>query len=454
MSSLNLHAINNVIQSYDAFLIDLREDSLDNDDTTLLSEEFIHEFKKIINRPELDLYSPKKFYWLNLVDKLVDTLDVTEGIEEDDLDFEDAVSFLEGSEFLKHFLDEESDPIQSLHDILEIQEFQIISFFHLHINKTKEWQAHGPVSYRPIYEFAESETILYSGDNHIEYELPSDIYEGFLPLEGYLPKEKKLFVDNEDETIESLGQVAKYLKFSYEKNEILVLGDLSDTTQEKMKKAFLHIEKLHPELYEFLFIYTNVIIPIDEPGVVSYSMDTLPGYSCINIYERDFVDLLDDLIHENGHHYLNALIEGEDDLIIEDDDKIYYSPWRNALRPVRGLYHAVCTFYWAFELFSKLIIKNDNLFSADQLTKIKVRCIEESLMILACQKQIQDAHKAGKITLEGEKTASQMIEKVKSFETQLNTIKGELSQTNPEAYKQIEELELSLEKARKEYGLG
>lgn len=453
MSSFNLHAINNVIQSYNLFLNDLRADSLSSDDTTLLSEEFVHEFKSIINRPELDLYSPKKFYWLNLVDKLVDTLDVTEGIEEDELDFEDAVSFLEGSEFLQHFLDQDSDPIQSLHDIIEIQEFQIISYFHIHINKTKNWEAQGPVSYRPIYEFGEDETCINASDEHIEFQVPSNIYEGFLPLEGHRPREKKLFIDNEDETIESIGQASEHLKFNFNKNEITILGNISKEHTEKFTKAFSYIEKLHPDLYEFLFTYTKVIIPIDEPGVVSYSMDTLPGYSCINIYERDFVDLLDDLIHENGHHYLNALIEGEDDLIIEDDDKIYFSPWRNALRPIRGLYHAVCTFYWAFELFNKISDNSNEYFTQKESIKIKTRCIEESLMILACEKQISDAHQALKVTDEGKNIAISMIEKIKSFDKEVKSMKEFIKNNESSAYNEIESLEKSLEEAKKEYKL-
>jgi len=82
-------------------------------------------------------------------------------------------------------------------------------------------------------------------------------------------------------------------------------------------------------------------------------MQSLPGYSSLNMFDRDQIDLMDDLLHENGHHYLNTFLNHQD-LINEDDDKIYYSPWRKALRPVRGIYHATFTFFWALELFYQL----------------------------------------------------------------------------------------------------
>ena len=99
MSIYNLDAFDNILDSYNYFLSELRSDSLSSDDTTLLSDDFVYEFKNIINRKELDAYSPKKFYWLNLIDKLVDTLDIAEGLEEETLEISDAIDFLERSEF-------------------------------------------------------------------------------------------------------------------------------------------------------------------------------------------------------------------------------------------------------------------------------------------------------------------------------------------------------------------
>src|SRR5690606_26785592 len=137
-------------------------------------------------------------------------------------------------------------------------------------------------------------------------------------------------------------------------------------------------------------------ILIDEPGVVSYSLQSLPGYSNINVVERDFVDLIDDLVHENGHHALNAVLNAEE-LIEEDDDKIFWSPWRRALRPIRGMFHGYLTFFWAYALFSDLERNNVQGLTNEEMAKTRMRFIEEFIMLEFCNDQLDAAKKMGKI---------------------------------------------------------
>ncbi len=130
--------------------------------------------------------------------------------------------------------------------------------------------------------------------------------------------------------------------------------------------------------------FTDTIIPIKEKEFVSYSHQDFPCVSMINLYDRDFVDLMDDLLHENGHHHLNHYLNLEK-LIEEPADMIYYSPWRRTIRPLRGIYHAYFTFFWAFRLFSDLASGNlDNIwykFSDAEKEKIYWRAVEEFHML-------------------------------------------------------------------------
>ena len=41
---------------------------------------------------------------------------------------------------------------------------------------------------------------------------------------------------------------------------------------------------------------------------MSFSYRHRPGLSAINCFERDDLDLIDDLIRENSHHHLNLLL--------------------------------------------------------------------------------------------------------------------------------------------------
>ena len=100
-------------------------------------------------------------------------------------------------------------------------------------------------------------------------------------------------------------------------DEDVHLGDLKN----KAEKALETIQEYAPNCYNLLRQYSEKVILVKE-NVVSYSMQNLPKYSFINIFDRDDIDLIDDFIHENGHHILNSILCSSE-LIIEDDDKIF-----------------------------------------------------------------------------------------------------------------------------------
>jgi len=215
---------------------------------------------------------------------------------------------------------------------------------------------------------------------------------------------------------------------------------LTELIFEKLKKV---------DSYKTFFNFTHTILPVDEPGVVSYSLQNLPGYSCINLFERDFIDLMDDLIHENGHHFLNSYLNFSE-LINEDNEKIYYSPWRNSLRPIRGIYHACFTFFWALHLFGNLfrnIEKLDFLSSAEK-EKVASRFVEEFLMLNYCVPDLKHAFKYKKINPEGMKLIRLIYSEIKPFKKDLNAafkFSGDKSK--------LISLKLDLEEKRKKYRL-
>lgn len=231
------------------------------------------------------------------------------------------------------------------------------------------------------------------------------------------------------------------------------------TSSMKEMKSFSHrievalkiIRKFSPTSWDRFSAFTEVIIPIKEPELVSYSHQDLPGYSMINLYHRDFVDLMDDLLHENGHHHLNYYLNlGK--LIDEPVDNIYYSPWRRTLRPLRGVYHAYFTFFWAFKLFADLtrsIDINSSLyaFSSAEKEKILWRTVEEYLMLNYTYKELKWARKQGLIKDTGWLLIEEQQKELKRFSRSTPLLEKKLK-----IYKnELKDLKATLKKAECDY---
>jgi hypothetical protein len=207
----------------------------------------------------------------------------------------------------------------------------------------------------------------------------------------------------------------------------------------RIELALKVIKFFNSEAWERFKAFTDVIIPIKQVEFVSFSHQDLPGYSMINMYDRDFVDLMDDLLHENGHHHLNHYLNLQK-LIEEPQETIYYSPWRQTLRPLRGIYHAYFTFYWAFDLFATLASARDlaNLFhrfSPIEIEKIYYRAIEEYWMLRYSFEDLKWARRKGlildsgwELIVEQNKKLNKYKNKILIWEKKLKTTKKDLTQ--------------------------
>ena len=250
--------------------------------------------------------------------------------------------------------------------------------------------------YFPIPELGNSKYRIRVPDGSFEIPLSKEIFVTI--------KNKKIFINKKEYKINQNQVSREDLSILSSSKEI---DKKISTLNKNIQLALDIIKKSSPELHHTLMNFTQRIIPINEKNIVSYSMQILPGYSSINIYERDFLDLMDDLLHENGHHYMNIFLN-IDDLIIEDDEKIYYLPWRDSLRPIRGIYHAYFTFYWAFKLYYSLyenlhLLQNIYPFSQVEIKKIYKRALEEWYMLKMSEENLKLSYSEGKILKEGYK---------------------------------------------------
>lgn len=384
-------------------------------------EEFFDSLKDLIagNYETLNAYNPINFYWVHHISNLIELFELTQTLktlnpDPENLTDEENIVFDEWtkSDYTEEFLEDMNNKVsifESSSKLLPKYKKQIESICYLHIIKVGVV----PTDYLPDPDL---------GDYQDKAVIVQD------PTQHVIPRED---VNLAFVTWDELNKEAHL---------------------EKINKAINLIKIASPNSFDRFRYFTNVIIPHNNNHVVSYSSQFLPGYSVLNLYNRDFIDLLDDLIHENGHHHLNTYLNSED-LLNEDDELIYYSPWREELRPIRGVYHAFTTFYWAFSLFedlSNFIQSNNHDFTQEQVEKIQFRLLEEYLMLHYCIPDLEHGLKTKKITETGYSIITDLIDCIKDFEPEFNKL---FEQLNPEIQKIIRKLSILLIQKREKYKL-
>ncbi|MDE3219280.1 MAG: hypothetical protein KGO23_07900 [Nitrospirota bacterium] len=229
----------------------------------------------------------------------------------------------------------------------------------------------------------------------------------------------------------------------------------------RIKQAWAIVQEAWPEGHELLALLTARIIPLKAKGVVSFSYRHRPGLSFINCFDRDNLDLIDDLIHENSHHHLNLLLRKQILYHGDRNQQIFYSPWRRSLRPLRGILHAAFTFTMGAMLFERLSTwasergglvrwKQAELTSRD-LQRARFRGLEE---VESVRYSIQDLEYASWhlkwLTGSGQRLVKQLAETIEQVEQNIAPHrKAVLASTfGPALRKHVRELQ----QARQTYG--
>jgi HEXXH motif-containing protein len=199
----------------------------------------------------------------------------------------------------------------------------------------------------------------------------------------------------------------------------------------RIGRAWRAIELAWPEGHALLSLLTSRIIPLHAPGVVSFSYRHRPGLSFVNCFDRDNLDLMDDLIHENSHHHLNLLLRKHVLYHGDRNEQIFYSPWRRSLRPIRGILHAAFTFTMGALLFGRLSVWAETASGKCQLRKAgltkrhllraRFRCLEE---IESVRYSLYDLEYAGRhlkwMTASGARLVKRLEEAIMKAERQIS----------------------------------
>jgi hypothetical protein len=124
---------------------------------------------------------------------------------------------------------------------------------------------------------------------------------------------------------------------------------------DQFNEADTLLKQIWPEGYKLYSLITNTIHIVKSKDLVSYSHFTEFGVSYINLIDRNLLETIDDLIHENSHHHLNLLLKKFKLFKSDDFSKVFYSPWRKELRNLYAIFHATFTFSFGSMLFYKIV---------------------------------------------------------------------------------------------------
>lgn len=459
---------NNVKNNYHDFIVDLNDDLVGGYKSAFFSETFFREIGPILKSNDLKNFSPDHLHWAHCFEQLITIIQLHEEAQEarkslqnDELELlqEDIFNFWnahEHSHLFVDFIQQGNEPEGASLELIPLLENQLLSFYYLHLTKDP-FVSDSPLIYQAIPERGDGDLGFRIGDSSLLASFDLKKANGLISFSRVDHQQKILEIQNSEEDIFLVNfekQVPRVQSEGVELNYLAICekGEKSaDRNIKRLKEALSIIREFSPDCFSALKEFTHSIIPISDQGIVSFSLQSLPGYSSINLFDRDNIDLLDDLVHENGHHYLNVHLN-HSELIIEDDEDIFYSPWRRSFRPIRGLYHAYLTFAWALKLFVDISLnsKIQSVFSKKEISKIVLRALEEFEMLCFCHSQIEKAYRLKKITGEGMNLYREFRQSVEGAQQDLNGLDGHLFDKDK---KELDELRAHLTQIAAKYKL-
>jgi hypothetical protein len=152
------------------------------------------------------------------------------------------------------------------------------------------------------------------------------------------------------------------------------------TFSARVPRALDLLDAAWREAHRMVLGRTHAIVPIDDPGVVSYSSAREPGIAYVNVRSSPLVRLAEDLLHEATHMRVHE-IESLHPLVTGGDAR-FYSPWRREWRPLRGILHGACTFTVGAAFFERMLRASEGRsrgirFSSARTAWLSRRFLEE-----------------------------------------------------------------------------
>lgn len=233
---------------------------------------------------------------------------------------------------------------------------------------------------------------------------------------------KSISIVRKTEDFLLLGPDIIYIEFAsadlsdfYENNGLNLYTDVEieqNNAVAKIKDA-INLLNLVPGVYECIssLVRSVQILRSDDPEMdVSYSHPNIPFTIFVSICqdssEASILRVAESILHESMHLLL-TLLENRVDLIIPNSEEKFYSPWREELRPSRGVLHGIFVFM-AIRHFYNLMFFGNFVCSEvqKQYMKFRIEQIDKEIEPLA------DFSKSAGLTTSGKVFSENLLNKV------------------------------------------
>ena len=181
----------------------------------------------------------------------------------------------------------------------------------------------------------------------------------------------------------------------------------------RLARGLALLRRAWPRAEEEVRRRTWLIVPLVEPGTVSYSHLARPGISYLNVFRGSLVDLADDLLHETAHHRLHAWQETVRFSSLVEERR-YFSPWRRTLRPLNGILHGAYTFLFRAELLLRL--SRDAALPPARRRRLRREAAIERRHCAAALADLARARRGGELTRPGRDLVRAMAGRLRRLE--------------------------------------
>lgn len=142
--------------------------------------------------------------------------------------------------------------------------------------------------------------------------------------------------------------------------------------QNYVAEALALINKADPLLAQEIENLVSSILLVDSQSLVGATSPKFFGAIYVSLMQGDaskhqILILVDNLVHETAHLYLNAII-AHDPLVLNSAKQRFSSPIRADLRPMLGIYHAAFVTSRTIRIYKNLL-KYDLYFDPDFIEK-------------------------------------------------------------------------------------
>lgn len=190
----------------------------------------------------------------------------------------------------------------------------------------------------------------------------------------------------------------------------LITDDMNVCFDEKVKKInkainiLGKVEHLKPFIFQ-LVKSIQIIEPEHTDTDISYSHPDIPFSIFFSLCEDKSaisdLRVAESILHETMHLYL-TLIEDIIPMVRPNDENLFYSPWRDEERPLKGVFHGLFVFKAILDFYT-IVLKRSFIIEVNEYLSNRISAIKREINLIKAFPQSKG------LTIAGQKLSSMLL---------------------------------------------